>query len=414
MNLNPFKKASVDANGNAVSGFVGIAQIQNGRVLSILVGVMLISTIGFYMYITRDKAKEEAVPSTAAYVGDNNAIESHNGTPSVEIANKKIEDDIEKSNAASKNGESSVPEFPVSNEVKIGANGQPLYPTQQADDLSSGHKVSTMAPVDAYSTKRAEQEGVNYPSNNNQSGQQSQNNEPSSEFKSKSEQYKALIALNGYTRSVSGGETKVSSVADTPKPNSDKVTDTVTPVKNRALQAGQTAMVEISTKINTDRPLVVFGNIVSGKLKGNVLIGAASRNEDDSVSVSFNKISTSGENGKTYPIVAIALDPITGESGLTGDVNHKIMQRFILPMAAVAIGTYGQLIAQTNQTTTTTGNISVTQQNRVDTNRVVQASAGAAATQAATQFNKGAAAVPATTLPANLLIEVKFIEDVIL
>ena len=410
--MSIFRKAERSEDGKSdTNGFLSIAQVQNGKVLTAVAVVSIATFVGLGFYLTRDKQKADEIPSNAAYVANNNAETSTNGTPSAEIANKKVQDDIEKSQAASKAGKSSVPEFPVSNEVSVDANGKSQYPTQKEDDLSN--KNSPMA--DVYSTKKSEQQNQQYPSPNNQNGQASGDGQ-SVEFKSKSDQYKALIALNGYARSVGGGETKAPSATTT----DGKVTSTesvVTPptiAKKRVMQAGQSAMVEISTKTNTDRPFAVFGKVISGKLNGDTLIGSAVKNEDDSVTITFNKISTTGEDGKSFAISAIALDPVTGDAGLTGDVNHKIMQRFVLPMTAVAVGTYGQLIAQTNQTAVTTGLVSVTQSSRVDSNRVAQAAIGSTATSASTQLNKNAAAAPATTLPANLLIEVKFIEDVML
>lgn len=184
------------------------------------------------------------------------------------------------------------------------------------------------------------------------------------------------------------------------------------------MQAGQDCYAEIDMAINTDEPSKVFAIARSGKIKGATLIGDAIKNINDTVSINFTTISMPGRQAAS--IVAIAVDPLTGRGALTGDVNHKIIERFIIPMAAAAVGKYGELVSKQGSVVVPMAggipgmggqnNIALTQNLNAQQLRTASIAEG---TKIATSAMAAQAAIakPATSLPNGVGIMVRFVSD---
>ena len=412
--FNPKKQDIEDVEvKDGTKAALPLHQTQNGMVL-IGIGLTLLVVFSVVGYKLMSKKDEVAGQSSAIDV-ETNTRQSTSGTSSEEVIAKKIKDDIEKANLASGNGKSSVPEFPATDTVELDDKGNAK--PKAAEDMTFANyknKGGSDSFKSAYPSSGQAQPSapLNYQQTEAPAFQKVENVDELNAEKLK--QYAALSESLKQSPSVSGSEpdsskTKQGIKEDAVQAIAAKPAATVK--LSRVLQAGDSVMVEIPLKTNTDRPMAVFAKVLSGKIKGATLIGSATKNDDDTVSISFSSLSTAGENGKTTATKAIAIDPVTGDTGIVGDVNHKIFQRFILPSIAVATGTYGQLISQVGQTTVSNANTTVTQSSNVSGSKVAAAAVGAAATQVATTLAAQANVGASTQLAGNLLLEVKFLED---
>jgi Type IV secretory pathway, VirB10 components len=137
-----------------------------------------------------------------------------------------------------------------------------------------------------------------------------------------------------------------------------------TPAQRRVLvPAGKMYYVEMKNSANSDRPGPVQACILNGPIKGACLIGTFER-KDEVLVVHFTNLSF--EDGSYLTVDAYALDPNTAEPGVASDVDHRYIERYVIPLAASFISGYGQAVARSNTTvstgllgtTTTTGSLS--------------------------------------------------------
>lgn len=104
----------------------------------------------------------------------------------------------------------------------------------------------------------------------------------------------------------------------------------------------------LKTPIDTDTQDRVVGAIIGGKLRGADIYGGFSR-RNEHVEVVFT---TMRLHGKTYTINAVAMDPDNYRSVLSGDVDHKYMQRYGFPILSALVSAAAAAKADpgTNQT----------------------------------------------------------------
>ena len=110
--------------------------------------------------------------------------------------------------------------------------------------------------------------------------------------------------------------------------------------------AGEIAYAQIITEANSDIPGPVLGQIVSGPLSGSRILGDFSV-ENDLISLKFDTVVV---DGISYDINTIALDPATTLPGMATDVDHRYLQRVILPTAAAFIEGAAEAVAETGRT----------------------------------------------------------------
>lgn len=99
--------------------------------------------------------------------------------------------------------------------------------------------------------------------------------------------------------------------------------------------------------------------MVSGPLKGWKLLGQFEPLDDiEMLGITFD--TAVNEDGDQYELDAIMLDPDTGLAALSTDVNHRYLQRVILPSAAKFVEGFSSAIAETGRTSISVSGENVT------------------------------------------------------
>lgn len=179
------------------------------------------------------------------------------------------------------------------------------------------------------------------------------------------------------------------------------------------VKAGERVFVQIDTAINTDEPSPVIGRILSGKAAGYKLFGATRYNPNYTVSIEFTQMTL--PSGYAVPISAFAIDPQTGRTSVSGNVDYKIFERFVLPALAAAVSKYGETVGRQGTTIVIDSNTgtTTTSQNLTD-DQVRDAAIGAGVGKIADSLSQQAAeAKPAVTTERNLGLEVVFMREVV-
>lgn len=110
------------------------------------------------------------------------------------------------------------------------------------------------------------------------------------------------------------------------------------------IPAGEIEYGQLVIEANSDVPGPVLALMVSGPLKGSKLIGSFTV-QNDYLTLTF---STLVYNGQDIDIDAIALDPETTLAGMATEVDHRYLQRILLPAAAAFVEGFADAIAQTD------------------------------------------------------------------
>lgn len=131
------------------------------------------------------------------------------------------------------------------------------------------------------------------------------------------------------------------------------------------IPAGEIEYAQLIIEANSDVPGPVLALLMSGPLKGSKLLGTFSV-QNDYLTLQFNTLVHEDE---TYDISAIALDPDTSLPGMATEVDHRYLQRILLPAAAAFVEGFADAIAQTDATSITidtSGSATSTTQSDVD------------------------------------------------
>jgi len=120
-------------------------------------------------------------------------------------------------------------------------------------------------------------------------------------------------------------------------------------VQNIIVPAGQIAYAQLLIEANNEAPGPVLAQIVSGPLRGSRVLGSF-ETQREVLTISFNTIVI---DGISQGIDAIALDPATSLPGLATEVDHRYLQRVILPAAAAFIEGAAEAISESGRTTVT-------------------------------------------------------------
>lgn len=102
----------------------------------------------------------------------------------------------------------------------------------------------------------------------------------------------------------------------------------------------------LSSPIDTDLTNYVSAEITTGRLAGAFLIGSTSIT-GEGMNVTFTAMRHAG---RSYPINAIALDMQTSTNAVAGNVDRKILQRYVFPVAMAFAGAYATAKAQPSRT----------------------------------------------------------------
>lgn len=178
------------------------------------------------------------------------------------------------------------------------------------------------------------------------------------------------------------------------------------------VKSGEKVFVQIDTAINTDEPSPVSATIISGAATGYGLFGTSRHNPNNTVSIEFTRMTL--PSGYSVPVAAYALDPKTGRTSVSGSVDYKIFERFVLPALAAGIGKYGEIIAQQGEQTITAPLAGATTTTQSATRQQMRdAAIGAGIGQMTEVLSANAAAAkPAVTTDRNLGLEIVFMQEV--
>lgn len=125
------------------------------------------------------------------------------------------------------------------------------------------------------------------------------------------------------------------------------------------IPAGKIVYGQMLLEANSDVPSVVLAQMVSGPLKGWKLLGQFEPLDDiEMLGITFD--TAVNEDGDQYELDAIMLDPDTGLAALSTDVNHRYLQRVILPSAAKFVEGFSSAIAETGRTSISVSGENVT------------------------------------------------------
>lgn len=100
------------------------------------------------------------------------------------------------------------------------------------------------------------------------------------------------------------------------------------------------------------KPSYASALITSGEFKGAFLTGTSTLNENETIETNFT-LMRFGDKG--YKIDAIVLDEQTADAGVKGDIDRRILQRYVLPIAVAAAQGYYTAASQTGSTVLAVG-----------------------------------------------------------
>ena len=176
----------------------------------------------------------------------------------------------------------------------------------------------------------------------------------------------------------------------------------------------------ITTAIDTDVTRFVMAEITGGKLKGATLRGTVlPLNQSGDVMDVGIKFTSMRFGEKSYPIDAIALNELTANDALGGDVDRKIFSRYVMPILLAGLSgasTYFTSLG-TPATSLAVGtqpgnNAVIVNQNAVTTEQAVNQGIGSAANKASqvtTRIVEKQAAQPnRVTVPAMTTVGIIF------
>lgn len=137
------------------------------------------------------------------------------------------------------------------------------------------------------------------------------------------------------------------------------------------LPAGEIEYAQLLIEANTDVPGPLLAQMMSGPFMGSRIIGKFEKQEEY-LTLNFNTLVL---NGESLTIEAVALDPDTSLPGMATEVDHRYLQRVVLPMAAAFVEGAAQAIAESGRTTVTITGETVAQETD-ETNQEQEISSG--------------------------------------
>lgn len=171
----------------------------------------------------------------------------------------------------------------------------------------------------------------------------------------------------------------------------------------------------LTSPVDTDMSSFASAEITTGDKAGAQLIGTVKLSGNG---VEF-KFTGMRHKNKTYPINAIALDQDTSTSAVQGNLDRKLLTRYVFPVLMAYTGAYATARSQVATTTTSIGygNVGGGADYGVSrpapTNQQAQAAGVAAAVQLGNQaIGKGASEPVRVTMDTNTAIGVMFREPV--
>lgn len=339
-------------------------------------------------------------PASQSYVPEGGAALTENKGPKPQGYDKlAMQEEDERAKQAASMNESYLPTLTVDPNAEIDRANQ--KPSQRADDLAQ----PILDQPDAPSQPQQTQDQIRVANQIEEGRQAMIVNKKMAAFNSLAETWRYEPSVKG--QEVLPATNNLPAQATPPAVATSSMSD-----GKIVQQAGDSLYASIDMSINTDEPSVVFATILSGKLRGGMLFGAARLNPNETITIEFDKLSM--PRMKQMPFRGVVIDSATGRAALSGTVNRKIFSRYIMPIVASVAATYGDLLAKQGQTSTVVAGGMVT--NSVMTSQQIRDAAAATGIKTVT----GAIAEnaknsnPSVELPNKLSVEVKLMQDVIL
>jgi intracellular multiplication protein IcmE len=130
--------------------------------------------------------------------------------------------------------------------------------------------------------------------------------------------------------------------------------------KEVVIAAGSIYYGQLLLQANSDIPMSVMAEIVSGPLKGWKILGSFSVMDDaELLAITFDKVVN--DEGKQHSVSAIMLNPDTGLAAMRTGIDHRYFKRVILPAAATFIESYAEAIEESGATTVVVSGDTVTE-----------------------------------------------------
>lgn len=176
------------------------------------------------------------------------------------------------------------------------------------------------------------------------------------------------------------------------------------------------ASAQVENRPSTDRGGDTYVKINGGVLEGAELQGSSSLYNSEYMKTHFTTMTF---KGKTYDIDATALDETTAEEALDGKIDHKILDRYVMPVIFAGVQAFANAKAQTGSfaavpvTPTTSNGTTVVSSygiatNPPDTTQAINAGVAQGLSVANQNISKMATEPPDVSLPQNTAIGVRF------
>ena len=322
---------------------------RNLLVLAIVLGVATCGSIVGYVML---KSKKDKVAASQTINAPRDGLQERGGyTP--QYANERAADERARAEDAMKKGESNMPNL-------VSASAPPPEPTFDASNTvpSSGQSQPVrVAPTDVGTAAPQKQSGPT---------QLSAADKDTIDKWVEMWSVKENPTTSGFTYV---GKARSNSAAGA---NSAPLTSTSTTSaagaqarKKNPLPRLHNPIIAAVTQqgLDTDsKGEVIWATVVgSNEWKGARLKGSYKRN-DERIDAVYDQI---WWNGEWYKITAVAVDPDDNRSTLSGSVDHRYMQRYVLPVLADAATIYGQARAlngsqQTQNINGTSSSVTIT------------------------------------------------------
>lgn len=170
------------------------------------------------------------------------------------------------------------------------------------------------------------------------------------------------------------------------------------------------------TAINSDLPGPVVVDVVTGPLKGAVLIGAYTLPKNASATVlSFKTASNVPGASASIAIDAIAVDVATTSYGIASDVDHHSLERWGSLLGASFLKGAGKAVTAMGQNSNviSTPTQTVIQTDKLNTKQIVTAGLGEFGDQLSEEVKGGFNRPPTVTVKARQEMGILFLADVV-
>ena len=140
------------------------------------------------------------------------------------------------------------------------------------------------------------------------------------------------------------------------------------------LKAGSVMFATLDTSINSNEDTPIMASIVSGPLKGSKLLGKFVR-VDKKVKLQFNLLNIPSQP-KSTPMNAVAIDPDTARTAVSGQVDNHYLLRYGSLFASAFLAGISDAVLKGNSETQCIGFTCITSHNSFNTGQAALAGAG--------------------------------------